>query len=291
MNFKLATVLAGLTLAFSAAPAAAGDYDYGGGSLKDYGGGPVGVPVPAPVPMPLLRADYYLRADVGVGLSDSMSASETGLVYGQDAASNDVTVPSSWASGDGTLPMTFGFGVGRYWSDSFRTDLTIEWMRQAKAYVKGQMTYTNEDGATVNVAMHDETTREGGLFLFNGYYDFVREEGARFKPYIGAGVGFALNILSRDSAVSEEICLACGGTTFLNEYSTWKKTTVTSLAAAAMVGFTYDLRDSMKLDVGYRYLYVGGSDVSVGIMDSLSTVKIEAQNEHQIRAGIRMDID
>lgn len=289
MNFKLATALAGLALAATAAPASAGDFGYGG-SVKDYGGSG-GVAVPAPVPIPIMRADYYLRADVGVGFGSSMSASEEGLVYGYDAAYNPVTVPDAWAKGDGTLPMTYGFGVGRYWSDTFRTDLTIEWLRQTKAIIAGEMTYMNDSGQTVTVGMNDETKREGGVFLANAYLDFKGGEHSRFTPYVGAGLGFGLNILSRNSMIGEETCLSCTGTVYVEEFTADRKTTVTSLAAAAMVGFTYDLGRSTTLDFGYRYLYVGGSEVGLNIMDSHSTVKLDAQHDHQIRAGLRFDID
>lgn len=291
MNFKLATVMAGLALAFGAAPATAADYDNGSGSVKDYGSMPDGVPVPAPVPVPLLKADYYIRADVGVGFGDTMSASEEGLVYGYDAAGSAVTVPDSWVGGDDTLPMTFGIGIGRYWSDRFRTDLTFEWIRQSKALIDGQTTYVDAAGDTHEISMQDETKREGGLFLANAYLDLAGDEKARLKPYIGAGVGFALNILSRESIVSEAICNPCGGTYAWYEDTAGKKTTVTSFAAAAMVGFTYDIHDSMKLDVGYRYLHVGGSDIGLNVFGGSSAVKIDSQNDHQIRAGIRMDID
>ena len=66
MKLKLATVLAGVLLLASVVPAGAQTYVYGDGSIKD--AGPAGVPVPAPVPIPNYKADYYIRADIGMGL-------------------------------------------------------------------------------------------------------------------------------------------------------------------------------------------------------------------------------
>lgn len=288
MNFKLATVVAGLALVASSSPSAAQVLNYGG-SVKD-GGGPAGVPVPAPAPIPIYKADYYLRGDVGIGMSDSMSTSESGLVYGVDAVGNDVTVPSSWVGDDGAWPMTFGVGVGRYWSDRFRTDVTVDWIRQQAGLIGGTMTYTNDVGEVVTVTTRDKTTREGGVFLFNAYYDLTTN--SRFNPYIGAGVGFALNILDRHHETAEEVCpvALCVGPT-LNQHEADAKSSALSLAAAAMVGFTYDLGQSMLLDVNYRYLHTSGADSSINVFNSSSVLKIDSTNEHQLRAGIRYNID
>lgn len=290
MNFKVSTALAGLMLAVAATPAMASDlgYGYGGGSIKDMGG-PVGIPVPAPVPVPIAKADYYIRGDVGIGFADSMSVGEQGLVYGQDAVGNDVTVPSSWVDDDDTLAMTFGIGVGRYWSDRFRTDFTIDWMRQQAGIIEGTMTYQNLAGEIVTVTTRDKTTKEGGIFLANAYYDMA--PGARFNPYVGGGIGFALNIMDRHHETAEQICNACGGFPTNFQHVGDNKSTNVSLAAAAMVGFTYDLGRSMLLDVGYRYLYIGSSDSTVNVFNTSSKLEFDAQNEHQIRAGVRMNID
>lgn len=291
MNFKFAGALAGLVLALIPASVSAGDYAHG--SVKD-AGGPAGVPVPAPVPIPVFRADYYIRADVGLGLNDSMSASEQGLVYGQDAA-GDVTVPGAWIDGDGTLPMTFGVGVGRYWSDHFRTDLTIDWMRQDAALIEGNLTYIRaSDGAEITVATNDKTTREGGIFLANAYFDFGGAQ-RRFAPYIGAGIGFALTSLDRNHQTVEQTCNAppCAAGTYdaVGSYTADNKSNVISLAAAAMVGFTYDIGNSMLLDLNYRYLHVGGSDSSLNVFNSHSTLNVDSTNDHQLRAGVRVNID
>jgi opacity protein-like surface antigen len=58
-----------------------------------------------------------------------------------------------------------------------------------------------------------------------------------------------------------------------------------------MVGFTYDLGHSTLLDVNYRFLHIGGSDISLGYEGLRSSVSFDAQNEHQLRAGLRFNID
>ena len=53
-----------------------------------------------------------------------------------------------------------------------------------------------------------------------------------------------------------------------------------------MVGVSYDISSFCAIDVNYRFLHIGGSDVSLK-PDVASTVAIGDLNEHQIRAGFR----
>lgn len=292
MTFKLKALAAGLALIAAHAPAFAGGeyvYEYGG-SVKDTG--PAGIPVPAPMPHPVYEADYYLRVDIGVAAGGAMSASESGLVYGQDGGGNNVNMPGSWMDDGGVLPMTYGIGVGRYFSDRFRGDITIDWGRQQDAEANGSLTYTNLAGDDIRVTTTDKTTLERGIFLANLYYDFAPK--ARFNPYIGAGVGFGVNMLDREHRTVEETCTACGGLpgaiTTAN-YTADAKSTQVAFAATAMAGVTYDLGHSMLLDVNYRYLHVGGGDVGINVFNSNSSLKLDSTNEHQLRAGLRLNID
>jgi opacity protein-like surface antigen len=290
MNFKFSAILAGFALAVSSAPAGAADFDdyngggYKGGSVKD-GGSSSGIAVPAPAPIPVLKADYYIRGDVGVGFGETMSASEQGLIYGYDNNGAPVELPDAWVHNDGDLPMTFGIGVGRYWSDHFRTDVTIDWMRQYNALVDGSLAYIDTNGNVVGVSTFDKTKREGGIFLANAYIDFGSGEKRRFTPYIGAGLGFALNILDRWHETTIDSCATC------TEVTGSMKSTTVALAAAAMLGFTYDFGGSVLLDVNYRFLHVGGADAGLDLFGSSSKLSIDDMNDHQLRAGVRVNID
>ncbi|HRY06038.1 MAG TPA: outer membrane beta-barrel protein [Hyphomicrobiaceae bacterium] len=283
MNFKMAIVLTGLALVTAAAPARAQSFGYAGG-LKDMAGSG-GIPVPAPVPIPVYKADYYIRGDIGFGMSQNMGIDEEGFIYGQDTGGNAVTVPGAWEQDDASWPMTFGVGVGRYWTDNFRTDVTLDWVRQQDGVINGSMAYTNLAGNTAIAAMNDKTTKEAGVFLLNAYYDFGSGEHRRFTPYIGGGIGFGINILDRKSHITSDI------TGTVTDYDASNKSTTVTFAATAMAGFTYDLGNSTLLDINYRYLHIGGSDIGVNIAGGRSTMSFDSQNEHQIRAGLRFNID
>ena len=46
-----------------------------------------------------------------------------------------------------------------------------------------------------------------------------------------------------------------------------------------------------RIDVGYRFLYIGGSDVDSIIYSNSSKIEIGSVNEHQIRAGLRFYVN
>ena len=64
----------------------------------------------------------------------------------------------------------------------------------------------------------------------------------------------------------------------------------TRLATAAMAGFSYKVNDFLKTDIGYRWLHLQGSTFSFGsgVGEKLF---IPTQNIHEIRVGVRYDIN
>lgn len=64
-----------------------------------------------------------------------------------------------------------------------------------------------------------------------------------------------------------------------------------SLAANLTAGVSYKVSDVTSLDFNYRYLYVGGSDMSASINGYNSKIDVEDQHEHYLRAGLRFDIN
>jgi opacity protein-like surface antigen len=116
------------------------------------------------------------------------------------------------------------------------------------------------------------------ILLANAYYDF--RTGTPWTPYLGAGVGFAVNQLPRNFSLTVDDA----GGTFGN------RSTDVQFAAAAMAGVSYDLSSFVAIDVNYRFLHIGGSQVSLE-PDLDSAVEIGSLNEHQIRAGLRFFVN
>jgi opacity protein-like surface antigen len=131
------------------------------------------------------------------------------------------------------------------------------------------------------VAVQDKTRFMSTILLWNAYYDI--RTGTAFTPYIGGGAGFAANQLTRSSIATDTVAAS--------SFSVSDRTTRINFAGAAMAGLTYDINSIVSLDVGYRFLYIGGTDVDLVLNGVNSDVTVGGISEHQIRAGLRFYID
>ncbi len=279
----------------TAAPAAAEGWYRGRGSIKDT----VAVPVPAPIPD--YAARWYLRADLSLGFASS-DPSESGIIYGQNLyppqdTSRPFRTPGHWSDDDTQSVLSYGAGFGYYWSPRFRTDLTFEGRTERDVKIRGTYDYPHEvydpstgwqpTGAQIFGETRDDAKLSSGLLLFNAYYDFVRA--GPLTPYIGAGVGFSVNKLQRNFANQEYACL---GLSCVGPWSSLARDSSydVTFAAALSAGLSYSLSPVTMLDVGYRYLYIGSSDIDLTINGVKSNFSTGDTHEHQIRAGLRWNI-
>jgi len=300
LKLALGAVVIGPLLAGAAS---AGDYN---GGLKGMRGSHV--PVPAPEPIPEYRAGWYLRADVGAGFGTSMSTSERGMTYGAGDTAGGYVAPggpfgiggnafTSFANDEGdNIAHIFGAGVGYYISPNFRIDFTGDIRAEKQSITTGHFEY--DDTGTPLRVLGDVTEKvkyRSNIFMANAYYDLKRI--SSFQPYIGAGLGFSVNQISRTHTTNFATCNPaiptsnCVDPPPVDSHNgrTGKQYSY-SLAANLTAGVTYRLSDRTALDFNYRYLYVGGSDSSMAIGGYNSVVDIDDQHEHYIRAGLRWDI-
>lgn len=250
--------------------AAGGDLDYSSG-ISPYG---VATPVPAPIPVPVYEAAWYLRADFAAGFGSQPSVTSVGTPYGIAPALHSIGLNSAWLSESFEPAFTGGVGVGYVWGPSFRTDFTVDIHSISQAEYNGTQGY-----AAGTLTVQDKTSFMSTILLINGYYDI--RTGTPFTPYIGGGLGFTVNALSRDIAVTD------AGTNITASGST----TDVKFAGAAMVGVNWELSTFTSIDVGYRYLYIGGSGTNVTVNGVNSSVDIGGLSEHEIRAGFRFYIN
>ena len=329
MKVQFACLSVGVALAAGTMPAAAADW--GNGSRG--GGYPnAAVAVPAPVPIPEYKPSWYFRFDAALGIVNDPDVSESGFAYG-DLIGGDNGTPgaggptlrnsdSSWFETDFDTFLTLGGGVGYYFGNGWRMDATIE--KRSKDDTAGNgadswesHSYYDHDGnpATANIydtdrdgdidgdglveadrqtnlQFTDKATVAGTIWMLNGYYDIMSSRG--FTPYIGAGLGFVWNEISRETQVNITQCALedpCGGTSTVASYSNSTRAESVSFAAAAMVGFTYDVSDMTSVDLGYRYLYLAGTSAAFDINGYESRLNIGDQSVHQMRAGLRFNVN
>lgn len=224
----------------------------------------------------------------------------------------------TWFTSDFSNLSTFGGGIGYYLGGGFRLDATVEKRSNDQAYIGGTETWNsnsyydappitgvidtygtdaNDNGIVdrrTTIEVSDRTDVDGTVWMANMYYDFSQVRG--FTPYVGAGIGFVWNQLERNHTTIIQSCdneanpgCSGGDTDYSREASTEANTI--SLAAAAMAGFSYQISDITSVDVGYRYLYLGGTDFAMSIDGVESRVEIGDQHVHQVRAGLRFDVN
>ncbi|MGL4395187.1 MAG: outer membrane protein, partial [Hyphomicrobium sp.] len=248
--------------------------------------------------------------------------SESGFVYGEDDGPGPVTGPAdpmyshpSWLSGDFNTFATFGGGVGYKFGNGFRIDGTIEKRSNDEFTMSGSDrwdthsyytdccgnnvygTDSNNNGrldSRTYLAVTDNTKVDGTLWLANMYYDLMH--GHSFTPYVGAGIGFAWNQIGRTHTSTVSTCdmetfPACDTQHQVSSTTVTGSADKVTLAAAAMAGFSYDITDITTVDMGYRYLYIAGSDISMDVGGDLSTVSFGDQHVHQLRAGLRFNVN
>jgi opacity protein-like surface antigen len=275
MSSKHAGLVLGLAVAVAATAlmtGTAGAADLYGGSIKDSY-----APMAAAAP-----SSIYLRIDGGYGAHDDPIMVEDGI-YDLTRTQMD----GAW---------TLGGGIGRYFTNTIRADITYD--HRFEADVKGDLA----DGYAALPG-----TRAFGLesdvVLVNAYYDFNRT--GRFSPYLGVGLGVVHHKTSAGT-VSDD----CGCTGTIDEGSS------THVAGALMAGFTAKLRGgetasegsfkdgsmavssgrNLYLDVGYRFLYLGETATgAVRTTNAAGTIvsddpTVEDIHAHEVRVGLRYDL-
>lgn len=301
MTAKFTSLMLGLgLLATSAGLAAAADWNNGANGIKDYRSS-AAVPVPAPAPIPVSGADWYLRTDLNFAATSSGTTGYTGPYLDLKNADD--------------MPRYFGatLGFGRYITPSIRAEFTIDYrsrQRVASNVTTNYRTLVTNPSATQTDTEHwtDNYSNEARIgnyaALISGYYDF--RNGSPLTPYIGAGVGIGMQMLSR-AASDNHSCtmdsldtttgittsdLACTHTTTGSFTTARQDVTAYGFAGALMAGVSYEISPGVLWDSGYRLMYFNGnvtqtSNTGLGA----SMIKIGDRVDHEFRTGLRWNID
>ncbi len=298
--------LAGIALT----PAAnAADWNNGAGGIKDYR--PAGVPVPAPIPYPE-TFKWYLRADVGLGVTSEPSVKETGVAYGiyRDPADGPAFgSSSSWFTTDFDYFASGGVGAGAYLTPHLRADVTVD--ARTKSSVSSDATYSymvdpgvgNPATIRADGIVTDRTDVRSTVMLANLYWDFAGR-GSTFMPYVGVGVGAAVRTMERGYTARERLYdTTTSPETFSGvgvRYGGEGKAHQLTPALALTAGLGYALSPGMVFDLNYRYTYIGEADFGTkvsfspadpsGVSSTVSRQTIGETHEHALRAGIRWNV-
>jgi opacity protein-like surface antigen len=301
MKLKLALVAIGALAAATSSALAGGDVVYADG-MKD----PIAVPAPIPVPAPIAVQEgftYYMRGDVGYGWAKASNYSETGLLYGEDAAAGPRISSAIPFTNDHKNVFNGTFGIGAYLTPRIRGDLTIDFRGDQQNAFAGAYSYVFPPVPTqsVNGTVTDSLKLSSAVGLANIYFEPLPR--GMFTPYVGAGIGTVYNQITRTYDNTETLVVTATGVPVPGSAITRSadsKSNTYGLAAALMAGMSFSLDHRWALDIGYRALYIDGKSAAItvnSIIGPASTQPIQHSKatldetwEHQFRVGLRFNI-
>ena len=260
MRLGTATAIAALFAAstpMAALPAAAAD-------MPSYYAPPASsAPVDAPQEF---GSGWYLRGDAAFGPEDRPK-----LLL-------ESNVPTFDRNGS-SVRYAFGAGAGYKFTDWFRADVTGDYL--------DPLHYAANIPCGINCAINQRTDIERFDGLVNGYVDLGTFAG--FTPYVGAGVGVAGTV--HDGSIRIDGAPLASGVidprTGTLVTSGIPSHTDYGFAWAAMAGVSYAVAPHMLLDIGYRYLDLGRTTVS---LFPSATVTRDLSTQ-EVRFGVRYMID
>ena len=229
---------------------------------------------PGEYPSHIRNFGFYGRIDGGYSISSPGGLHEAGYGALSNRSLEDTGV--------------LGGGLGMYVGRNLRVDITGDYRFEA-------------DGKGTNLDLLgpvDSERRFGvdsAVLLANIYYDF--DVGARWRPYLGVGVGAVHHSTSSGS-------IAGGGS--VDSGSNW------NFAGAAMAGVSWNFgarsmpggsakdpiiyqeaRGPFHLDIGYRFLYLGDAETGTvrdaGGVAAYDRIKVGDITAHEFRIGLRYD--
>lgn len=270
------------TSAIAAATATSAGYAADLGGSKNWGSNATSDPYQQQT-----HRNLYVRGDVGVGRYDFGNFSQ------QELSENGGSFISQ-SIGDTVM---IGAGIGVQLNKSFRVDLTGEYRSTAEVKALDNLTATLAVPAgslQANTLYQGELSAKVGLL--NAYWDLFSWRG--FTPYVGAGIGLAHVEMRNFTTLSSStfVDAVTGAATVELNSGVARSKSETNLAWALMAGTSFDLRPNAKLDLGYRYLNLGHSDVATGDINcpcgtAGSPLNISDLNAHEFRIGIRWMLD
>ena len=212
-----------------------------------------------PEPDPIPSGGWYLRGDIGFKMYADPNAhtsyNSIGDFYGEN-------LDNTWM---------VGAGVGYYWNDWFRSDVTVDY--EGKAGFTGRAPCgLCGVGYSIETADIDVWT-----VMFNAYADLGTWHG--ITPYVGAGVGAAY-VRTSDVAFDNG-----GGTT-----GTYGGAGSWNFAWALMAGAAYEVTPNMMIDAGYQFRSLGEAQ-SGKVAGTQSRIKYEDLYAHELRLGLRYNFN
>ncbi len=184
-----------------------------------------------------------------------------------------------------------GIGIGYQVSDYLRVDATADYVFEAdfagslscfdRVAAPGIIGTT---GCGTDLMTAEKATVSTLKLMANAYVDLGHFNG--LTPYVGAGIGGAY--VTYKDYMQDAVNTFSNGTTTSPMHreldGDWR------FAYALHAGVSYDLTQSLKLDVGYSYNHIAGGEMTgyeIGFANDRPQSYDEGFDNHVIRAGLR----
>lgn len=244
------------------------------------------IPVTKPVE---IGNGWYLRGDLGYSVKTRGAATSYSVFSAGPPATYST---NSFATGELDSDYSASIGFGYQFTDFLRADLTFDYANGSFDGTTASATPCPGRPVGTSCASTDTADFKSYGFLANGYVDLGTYAG--LTPYLGAGAG--ITRVAWDPLTNTARCVAggvaCPAPVTLAPVShagedSWRFT------YALMAGLSYNVSQSLKLDLGYRYSKTAGGDMFR--FDAASTAAgatgIQARDngieKHEVRAGLR----
>ena len=280
MNLTMRIALAATATALMPlAPAAAADYDP-----------PIYVDqAPEYVPVEI-GSGWYLRGDIGYILKDRMGSVDYRVF---DPTPPGTYFNSTFDTRGLDTDVTFAAGFGYHFTDWLRADATVEGFRGDFAGTTSSAGTCPGMPAGTSCLSQDAAKFSAIGIMANAYADLGTYAG--FTPYVGAGAGYSLvrwgDLSNSLYCVGAACPTAAALATFKHDgEDSWRFT------YALMAGVAYDISNSLKLDVGYKYRHIQGGDMfgwdsfSSGAGASGVQGRDKGFDTHEVKVGLRYDL-
>ncbi len=228
-----------------------------------------------------------------VGFAVAANATEAGKMYVRGDLGYQISKYSDLSTKHTPKGFAGDVGFGYAISDSFRTDVTLNFSKPNKKWAGLQVANGEaaKKAAAGNTLINTNTKfKESKMgVMFNGYYDI--NTGSAFTPYVMAGIGYnrgsvtlttsAKTAVIADDTISPPITATPAVTE--NQSFPTKSKTLNSFGYQVGLGVGYEMSKDIVLDVGYK---LSGTTGTYKAKDSTTFVK-PARVAHNFTAGVR----
>jgi len=237
-----------------------------------------------------------------VGFAVAANATEAGKMYVRGDLGYQISKYSNVSTKHTPKGFAGDVGFGYAISDSFRTDVTLNFSKpsakragpQAPTGEEWNTLYTKMNGAAaespavdtgvINTNLKFKESKMG--VMFNGYYDI--NTGSAFTPYVMAGVGYNRGSVTVTTSATVITKAATTGNSpadavKANQSFSTKSKTLNSFGYQVGLGVGYEMSKDIVLDVGYKF---SGTTGTYKAKDS-TRLQRAARVAHNFTAGVR----